>query len=37
VLSIEESRDCNIIRSDEFNDALSTIFEYVAAISRKVY
>jgi len=30
VLSIEESRDCNIIRSDEYNDALTTIFEYVS-------
>ena len=36
VLSIEESRDRNIIRSDEYNDALTTVFEYVASISRDV-
>ena len=36
VLSIEESRDCDVIRSEEYNDALTTIFEYVALISRNV-
>ena len=36
VLSIEESRDCDVIRSEEYNDALTTIFEYVTPISRKL-
>ena len=36
VLSIGESRDCDILRSEEYNDALTTIFEYVVPISKKL-